>query len=268
MKNITIVTAFYDIGRESWNNYNRKTSTYFECFKLLCQLKNKIIVFSEEKFKSYFDEIIQNYKPDLIVFYQDIIEPNEELISKIQKSQDNLQQIGGLDDSGRPPEYWKPEYVLINFLKSQFCLDAINKVDTIDEIVAWIDFGYLKEQKQVPESKIWKYDFEDKIYLWGIKNIPEEIDLLQTIKSNTVYIQGCHMVATKNKWEQLNKLMNQQLNILLENNLVDDDQTLLLMSYAFDPENFKIYNEIINYQDLGWFFIFQYYNEFSDFRDI
>jgi protein YibB len=266
MKNITIVTAFYDIGRDLWNNYGRKTSTYFECFKLLCQLKNKIIVFSEEKFRPYFDEIIENYKSDLIVFYQDIIKTNTELISNIKKSQLNLQRIGGLDDNGNPPEYWSPEYVLVNFLKSQFCISAIEKVTDIDEIVAWIDFGYLKKQEQIPESKLWNYQFSDKIHLWSIKNIPKQIDLLYTIRSNTVYIQGCHIVATKNKWYKLNELINKQLSTLLSNNLVDDDQTLLLMSYASEPENFKIYNETINYQDLGWFFILQYYNDFTNLK--
>jgi protein YibB len=261
MNNITIVTAFYDINRESWNYYDRKTSMYFECFKLLCQLKNKIIVFSEEKFKPYFEEIKKNYKPDLIVFYQNIISSNLEFIFKIQEAQNNLQKIGGLYDCGRPPEYWNPEYVLVNFLKSQFCLSAIEQVSDVDDVVAWIDFGYLKKQEQIPESKIWKYNFEDKIHLWSIKNIPKEIDLLSTIRTNTVYIQGCHIVCTKNKWYNLNKLMNEQIEYLLSNNLVDDDQTLLLMSYASNPQEFMIHNEIINPKDLDWFFIFQYYND-------
>lgn len=268
MEGITIVTAFYDIGRDSWNFYDRKTLTYFECFKLLCQLKNKIIVFSEEKFRPYFDEIIQNYKSDLIVFYQDIIEPNLQLISRIKESQNNLQQTGCLDDSGRPPEYWNPEYVLVNFLKSQFCLNAIQKVNDIGEIVAWIDFGYLKDEKQVPKSKIWDYEFSDKIHMWNIKKIPNNLNLLQTIVSNTVYIQGCHIVATKEKWRIFNELMKFKMEYLLDNGLVDDDQTLMLMSYLEKPSEFEIHEVTINPNNLGWFFIFQNYNKYSDLEYI
>ena len=66
MNDITIVTAFYDIGRGDWKYFNRKTSYYFECFERLCKLKNKIVVFSEIKFKSLFDKIIRDIKPDLI----------------------------------------------------------------------------------------------------------------------------------------------------------------------------------------------------------
>ena len=80
MNDITIVTAFYDIGREDWEYYTRKTSYYFECFERLCQLKNKIVVFSEIKFKSLFDKIICNIKPDLVVIYEDIFDNNKVLL--------------------------------------------------------------------------------------------------------------------------------------------------------------------------------------------
>ena len=85
MNDITIVTAFYDIGRGDWKYFNRKTSYYFECFERLCKLKNKIVVFSEIKFKSLFDKIIRDIKPDLIVIYEDIFETNKELINKIKR---------------------------------------------------------------------------------------------------------------------------------------------------------------------------------------
>ena len=265
MNDITIVTAFYDIGRENWKYYQRKTAYYFECFERLCQLKNKIIVFSELKFKSYFDEIIHNKKSDLIVVYEDIFESNRELLSKIEKSQKFLQKKGGLCGNGNPPEYWCPEYVLVNYLKSYFCISAIEKISNMNDIVSWIDFGYLKKQKQIPDSKIWKYNFTDKIHLWNIQDIPEVVNITKTIKNNTVYIQGCHIVCTKNKWYDLNNLMKQQLNNLFSYSLVDDDQTLLLLSYISDPQKFCLHKEIINYQDLDWFFIFKYYNLCPEF---
>lgn len=263
MNNITIVTAFYDIGRETWSSYSRKNEEYFSCFKLLCQLKNKIIVFTQSKFQKEFEDIISTIKGDLIVFYDDKIIDNEFYIKKINKIQKSSEYLNGIL-TPNCPEYWNPYYVYINFLKSDFCLEAIKRVPEIDDFVSWIDFGYVKKQEQIPESKLWNYQFNDKINFWSIKDIPQEINLIHTVKTNTVYIQGCHIVASKNKWYVLNQLMIEQLNHLLINNLIDDDQTLMLMSYASNPEEFKIYNENINYQDLGWFFIFQYYNENCD----
>lgn len=263
MENITIVTAFYDIGREDWSSYSRKNEEYFRCFKLLCQLKNKIIVFSQSKFKKQFDDIIDNIKSDLIVFYDDKIIDNELYIKKINKIQKSPEYLDGIL-TPNCPEYWNPYYVYVNFLKSDFCLEAIKRVPEIGDFVSWIDFGYVKKQEQIPNSKLWSYDFDDKIHFWCIKDIPQEINLVHTIKTNTVYIQGCHIVATKNKWIILNELMNNQIEYLFLNNLIDDDQTLMLMSYISDIKNFKIHIENINYQDLDWFFIFQYYNENCD----
>ncbi len=264
MNNITIVTAFYDIGRENWIYYNRDTSYYFECFERLCQLKNKIIVFSQIKFKPQFDKIISEKKSDLVVIYEEIFETNRDLLEKIKKSQENLQNMGGLCNDGKPPEYWCPEYILVNYLKSYFCLSAIEQISDIDDMVSWIDFGYVKKQKQIPESKIWRYDFDDKIHLWNILDIPKQLNILDTIKNNTVYIQGCHIVASKSKWYYLNKLMNNQLNKLLLDSLIDDDQTLLLLSYKSNPQEFILHKENIDYQDLDWFFIFKYYNLCSE----
>ena len=264
MNDITIVTAFYDIGRKNWDYYTRDTRYYFECFERLCQLQNKIIVFSQIKFKSLFDKIISEKKPNLTVIYEDIFENNVDLLKKIKKSQKNLQKIGGLYNDGKPPEYWCPEYVLVNFLKSYFCKSAIEQIVDIDDVVSWIDFGYIKKQEQIPESKIWKYNFENKIHLWNIKEIPAQINILQTIKNNLVYIQGCHLVAHKDKWHSLNKMMNDQLNYLLSNSLVDDDQTLLLLSCRSNPQEFILHKEEIDYDDLDWFYIFKYYNNCSD----
>jgi len=261
MSEITIVTAFYDIGRGEWNNFSRKTSYYFECFERLCKLKNKIIVFSEKKFKSRFDNIICNIKPDLIVIYEDIFETNKKLINKIKKTQKILQKEGGLTYGLTSPEHWCPEYVLLTTLKTYFCCSAIQKISEVDDIVSWIDFGYVRKEKYLPKSKIWRYNFADKIYLWSIKNIPQKINISDIIKNNIVYIMAGHIVASKEKWKYLKKMMDEQLEKLLINSLVDDEQTLLLLSYMTNKEEFVLYREIIDYNNLDWFYIFHYYNQ-------
>ena len=72
-----------------------------------------------------------------------------------------------------------------------------------------------------------------------------------------------HIVASKEKWYYLNKVMNEQLEKLLSNSLVDDEQTLLLLSYMSNKKEFVLYREIIDYDNLDWFYIFQYYNQYK-----
>ena len=265
MNDITIVTAFYDLGRADWSGeYSRNTSFYFKCFERLCQLKNKIIVFSENKFKLDFDRIIRCIKPDLIVIYEDIFKPNKELINRIRITQQTLQNKGGLTYARAQlhhPEVCVPEYVLLLTLKTYFCCSAIQKISEVDDIVSWIDFGYVRKEKYLPQSKIWRYNFGNKIYLWSIKNIPQKINISEIIKNNIVYIMAGHIVASKEKWKYLKKMMNEQLEKLLSNSLVDDEQTLLLLSYMANKKEFVLYREIIDYNNLDWFYIFHYYNE-------
>ncbi|MEI9715915.1 WlaTC/HtrL family glycosyltransferase [Moellerella wisconsensis] len=55
---ITIVTAFFDIGRSNWNAENghsnrleRNTDTYFSYFNKLAELDNEIIIFTSDDLK-------------------------------------------------------------------------------------------------------------------------------------------------------------------------------------------------------------------------
>ena len=61
--------------------------------------------------------------------------------------------------------------------------------------------------------------------------------------------------------DYLKELMNNELEKLLSNSLIDDEQTLLLLSYMANKEEFVLYREIIDYNNLDWFYIFHYYNQ-------
>ena len=57
MINTTIVTAFFDIGRSSWDvGFRRTNSHYYSYFKNLCKLKNDIVVFTSEDLIPYIKE--------------------------------------------------------------------------------------------------------------------------------------------------------------------------------------------------------------------
>ena len=58
-------------------------------------------------------------------------------------------------------------------------------------------------------------------------------------------------------WPALEELVHHSINELLKNNLIDDDQTFLLMSYLLKPELFEIHPVSKN----DWFIIFKDFNE-------
>lgn len=57
-ESITIVTAFFDIGRGNWNRANgrsrsleRTNNTYLKYFRRLAKLENKMVIFTSSEFK-------------------------------------------------------------------------------------------------------------------------------------------------------------------------------------------------------------------------
>ena len=49
MKEITVVTGFFNINRENWKSFDRSAELYFDYFTQWAKLKNKIIVYVENK---------------------------------------------------------------------------------------------------------------------------------------------------------------------------------------------------------------------------
>lgn len=47
---VSIVTAFFDIGRGNWQGFARSNQQYLDWFKNLARLKNEMVIFTEPKF--------------------------------------------------------------------------------------------------------------------------------------------------------------------------------------------------------------------------
>ena len=155
------------------------------------------------------------------------------------------------------PEYWEPRYVLINYLKSAFACEAVEQGLAVSEFLAWVDFGYCRDESVLPQPPTWNYPFSEKIHLFNIER-PDSQDVVSIIKTNKVYFQGCHIVAPQKKWADLRGLMRNAFEMLLSYDLMDDDQTLLLMAYRNAPSLFETH--FVNVGKSGWFVLFKDYN--------
>lgn len=263
---IAIITAFYDIGRAEWGTrpgvpewLARSVQDYFACFERLARLDNELIIFTEEKFRDRVLAIrAQHGKQDKTrVLCRDIFVKYREDLDKISSVMKRLDFVDGVK-MPYCPEYWEPRYVLINYLKSAFASEAIESGQITSSLVAWLDFGYCRNRFILPPSMRWDYLFSDKIHLFNIRLL-DDADIIGIIKSNTVYFQGCHIVASQQKWPELRKLMRRSFDALIAQNLIDDDQTMLLMSYREAPELFETH--FVNTSGIAnWFVVMREYN--------
>jgi len=261
MNNISIVTAFFDIGRGDWSpekglpHYlQRTTDTYLERFSHLAKLENDIVVFTSEEFVDKIKEL-RGDRPTQIVpmdFKNSFHELRDE-ITRVQKLPEYQAKIN--PSQIKNPEYWNADYVLVNLLKSSFVTKAIDLGFLQNDLISWIDFGYCRKPLQTNK---WSYKFdEEKIHFFNIKNWIEGTYIQDVIANNDVHITGPCIVAGKKGWQILEYLVHHSVKELLKNDLIDDDQTLLLMSYLYKPEMFELHKVSPN----NWFVAFKDYNE-------
>ena len=174
-------------------------------------------------------------------------------IREIQQSESYKSKIN--PSQVKNPEYWNADYVVVNLLKSTFVRRAIqmNLIET--DLVAWLDFGYCREPINCTK---WSYPFDkEKIHFFTIKDWIEGTYIQDVIANNDVHVTGPCIVTDKQKWPLLEALINHNTQELLKNNLIDDDQTLLLMSYLSKPDLFELHK--VSSSD--WFVALKDYNE-------
>lgn len=256
--NVSIVTAFYDIGRGEWEGYYSRTNhQYFSYFSYLAQMNVEMVIYTQYEFKDKIEEIRNSFgfaNKTKVVVWDNLFE--NDFVDKIHNVMKDS-YYRSLPIEPGCPEYWNPKYVYLNMHKAEFVYDAIENGYVTNEQVAWIDFGYCRDIDRLPKSRIWNYEFEPSINFFQIKELDNR-SVIDIMRTNTVYIQGCHIVANEYHWRFLKDSVWLVANSMLECGIIDDDQTMLLMAYRNEPRMFKL-NYVDTNQD-GWFVIFKKFN--------
>lgn len=249
MANISIVTAFYDIGRGDWtpekghpHYLHRPNNVYIERFKRLTRLHNDITVFTSPDLVEKLEKACEGSTSKVTVVGFDILTAFSGMKNEIRQIQQSPQFIKKINFSQiRNPEYWNSDYVLVTNLKALFPTIAIAEKLVKNDMVAWIDFGYCRSDNNITASQQWNYNFDpEKIHLFAYKDY-DNTPIETVVANNDVYILGAKVVASAKKWTELNQLMEKSFNELLAKSMVDDDQGLWLLSYILKPEIFELH---------------------------
>ena len=267
---ISIVTFFFDTGRSEWtpdkgfpHYLHRTVDTYFERFSHMAQLENEMIIYTHPDFVDRVAALRKGKENKTKISPYDYLANFKDAREKIHKIQMNPEFQAKINPSQRiNPEYWNPIYVHLMYMKSFFVKMALEGNLITNDYVALIDFGYCRSADKIPPSKKWSYNFgEDKFQLFGYRPYHVGQTIENVIFNNIVYILGAKQVAHRNLWPEVNRLINESMEELQSKNLVDDDQTLWLMSSLKKPELFNM--NIIPDHQLGHdsFVLFNNYND-------
>ncbi|MBJ3590929.1 protein YibB [Salmonella enterica subsp. enterica serovar Saintpaul] len=247
---ITIVTAFFDIGRGNWTSdrgsslhLERTTDTYMQYFKNLSELDNDMIIFTSSDLKPQIEKIREGKRT--IVISIDINDKFKYIKKRIEKIQNDSEFKNKLETRQLiNPEYWSSDYVLVCNLKPYFVNKSIRLGLVNTDRVAWVDFGYCRNSEVTAGLTHWNYPFnKEKVHFFTVKRKLKVKTINQVFEhmiNNRAYIIGGAIVATQQKWKELYKLVCHCQMKTLKNNIVDDEQGIFIMCYFFNPKLIKL----------------------------
>lgn len=263
MNDVTIVTAFFDIGRGDWSHekglpayLQRTNETYLERFGYMAKLENDMVIFTSKEFVEDIKALRQDRPTNILTIdFPNSFHKLRDEIKRVQNDPEYQAKIHPMQIKN--PEYWNADYVLVNLLKASFVNQAITRGIIDTDLVAWLDFGYCREFTTANYVEHWYCPLDkDKIHFFTIKDWVEGTYIQDVIANNDVHVTGPCIIAGKEKWPMLEALVHHNVSELLKNNLMDDDQTLLLMSYLQAPNEFELHP----LKD-DWFVVFKEYHE-------
>lgn len=244
--NITIVSAYFDIGRENWGGFARDSDEYFGYFKSWAKIKNKLIVYvgSEDvkmKILNFRSSIgLAEETLVIVIDYQSI---DLDLLEKMKYTVDNPYYLR-YRLYPTYPEAWSAEYCYVVLLKFWFVKDAIER-ELAKGQIAWVDFGYNHGGEIIdPKSDfnyLWNYQFSNKINLFAVHELDNR-PIFDIVFSLGTYIMAFMMVGPDELWPKLWGYIRNLACELLDCGLIDDEQTVLIMAVRKYPELFEIHN--------------------------
>lgn len=262
---LTIVTAFFDIGRESWTTENgfdadnRTADTYFEYFSNLAQLENPMVIFTSKEFENRIKQIRGQKTTEIILIDLDF--KFKFILEKIEKilNSPEFKTLIPLHQS-KKPEYKSSKYILVTNLKPYFLAKVARLNNIKTNLISWIDFGYVRDKKTLNNLKQWRFPFKfNKFHCFTINNLIKQNtkeEIVPIMLEGGVPIIGGALVGSKDTCIEFFKCVFTLQKKALSNNFVDDDQFFFTMSYYERPDLIQL-----NY--LGhnkWFSLFKSYS--------
>ena len=252
MKKITVVTAFFDIGREFFKNteYTRSNEQYFRYFEFWARMRNDLIVYTTPEFVRSVQEIRAKFgleKNTRVIEIENPFELETNLYRRMQAVGDNSDFREFRLHPNAMENRASYDYVML--LKYWCMADAVRR-GLAHDLVAWIDFGFNHGGRCFPHPEEfdfeWQWDFTDKVHVFSLREY-ENASPLVSLQFFPEIFMGAPLVAAADLCNRLWELMRQAMQSLVMVGAIDDDQQLLLMAYHYEPQIFEIH------LSEGWF---------------
>jgi protein YibB len=248
MENICIVSAFLDIGRQDWKNFQRSLQQYFNNFKPYTELKHEMIVFMDDKHIDCLKKICEGtshikilpinreWMKENIYEYQQLDREKEIMES------DSFKNL--VKHRLHHPECSKPEYNIIQHSKIDFLAYVINNKLSYAQYYAWSDFGYFQIQNRIPKNSLDLNKFNlEKINFQGISMLTnQDSNIIYTLTHAPEKVGGFFYLGRSDLLLKYQELYHSICNMFHKIGIVDDDQHIMIQCVFKEPSLFNVWN--------------------------
>jgi hypothetical protein len=242
----TIVTGFFDIGREKWGHSSRSIREYLENAKTNLSININMIIFIEKLFEQFVKHIRRNLldKTYIIIMKKEELPKYylRETIKNIMDSNEFKKDI----TCPKVPEMWNPDYNIITWSKTDLLHKAIEINPFVSTHFCWMDFGlgsYAKIDK-IPRV------YSDKLKLL-CRSMPQQSDLdrKKMCKSHTNRFAAGFLTGRIDYLLWFINAVDEEIKKCIGLGVVDCEQTMWSNVYLENRDKFELYfgdwNEII-----------------------
>ena len=245
MNEITLVTAFFDIGRKDYKRYPRSNDDYLEYFSVWARMNNKVIVYTNSDMAKKVIEVRRKYgleSKTIVIEVNDETEIEKELYDKMYLISQNDEFLNFRFIHDALSNNAKYDYVM---LLKYWCLkDAVQK-GYASGMVAWIDFGFNHGDKCYinPEefNFTWKTNLNNqKIHLFSLHEL-DDTPIFKHVMKLDDSLMGAPIILPDFLCDKFWNLVKLSMESLIRVGFIDDDQLLILMAYREKSELFEIH---------------------------
>ena len=258
-QDITLISAFFDIDRTNWSKFSRSTENYINSFIHYFNYDYKMIIFIDDRYINEVNEKISKMNNDnknnktLIPINYNWLNENihswrqMESVKKVMSSEYYKRVFNNRIQRGYPENLYA-EYNLINISKIDFICFAIDNNLITTDFICWADFGYFSSlfNNNVDMFPIASLDIKyfniNKINVC-LKNKLDsnDIDYMYTLLNAPEKITGGFWGGNKTNMKHYQKLIHNEINKMIENNIFDDDQYVYLRCFFKNQHLFELY---------------------------
>lgn len=243
---ITLVSAFFDIGREKYNFLPRSKEKYVNDFKRWARIQNDLIFYCDNKvIGDTVMEIRKSFgrEKNTTVIVTDIFEVDPILLKQMEEVEKNEDFLEFRKIRNTPEN--KANYNYVMLMKYWCTYNAASVVKDKTTQLAWFDFGYEHGGETFENEEdynfLWDYDFNGKITLFRLPYEEKRpiFKVIQTIHPDSV--MGSLVIMPVSLAEEFYICVKNAMQTICDVGFIDDDQLLLLMaSRKMPPDKLQV----------------------------